>query len=275
MTAVFFSAAGFVLCRQTIRKEDPEDCVTDVLIKVLAGCDPYRRGGQDQAHALENCFLSRPGEHIAAAFESFRPFSRIPQGNVGDMEQAAFLLDRPAVAQDAAGVLFKPDKIKEPERLIKMDNLRIGRYIELPDLIARSGMETADDRHAVLPAKCSEGCKVTPEPVGQIDILRAVESHQEKPVLFYFEAAEYIRAADRVGIVVDHFENGIARDKNSFSADTLPDEICPAPFCIGHQDITRMIDNSAVYFFRNPIVITTVSRLHVKYRDTSAFCDDG
>lgn len=125
-------------------------------------------------------FPEPTGEHIAAAFESFRPFSRIPQGNVGDMEQAAFLLDRPAVAQDAAGVLFKPDKIKEPERLIKMDNLRIGRYIELPDLIARSGMETADDRHAVLPAKCSEGCKVTPEPVGQIDILRAVESHQEK-----------------------------------------------------------------------------------------------
>ena len=117
-----------------------------ILITVVLTCSSrYSRGathtggGQDQAHAPENRFLIRAASILLPHSRVSGPFSYIPQRDIGDMEYAALLLDRPAVAQDAAGVLFEPDKIKEPERLIKMENSASVVHIELPDLIARTG----------------------------------------------------------------------------------------------------------------------------------------
>lgn len=87
------------------------------------------------------------------------------------MEYTALFLNRSAVTQDTAGILFETDKIEEPKRFIKMEKLGVSFNGELPDLITGTGVEAADDRHPILPPKCREGSKVAPEPVGQIDIL--------------------------------------------------------------------------------------------------------
>ena len=90
----------------------------------------------------------------------------------------------------------------------------------------------------------------------------------------YIETLPYIRVDYLVRIVIDYFKNGITRDADSFMGYSLPDQVCPAAFGIGHQDIACMINNPAIHFFRNPVVITPVSRLHMKNGNSPAFGDD-
>ena len=98
-----------------VAEEDFEDRVADVLTEVFRRYCPLRFLIDHSADALQDHFRIGTAEHVASAVERLRPFSGVADGDVGDSENAAFLLHRAAVAEHAKSVSFQRDEIEKAE----------------------------------------------------------------------------------------------------------------------------------------------------------------
>jgi hypothetical protein len=68
-----------------------------------------------------------------------------------------------------------------------------------------------------------------------------------------------------------HFVNRISRHIDTLAWNALPLQVCPAPFRVRHQDVTAVIDHSAIHLFRDTVVIAPISGFHVINRNPQPF----
>src|SRR3990172_12651297 len=61
----------------------------------------------------------------------------------------------------------------------------------------------------------------------------------------------------------DHFENGITRDVDSMSRDALAQQVHATAFGVWHQNVARMVDDSAVDLFGHTVVEAAVASFHM------------
>lgn len=59
------------------------------------------------------------GKDVASALDGLRPFRDITDGYIRNIEDAGFLLNSPAVREQAERGPFQADKVKESQRLNK------------------------------------------------------------------------------------------------------------------------------------------------------------
>src|SRR5690606_2332464 len=76
-------------------------------------------------------------------------------------------------------------------------------------------------------------------------------------------------------IEVEHLFYRIARDENAVAGNPFSKQICAATLGIGHQDIAAMVDDAAVYLFRNAVIEAAVACFHVVDRNTHTLRDHG
>src|SRR6185295_17451148 len=111
-----------------------------------------------------------------------------------------------------------------------------------------------------------------------IHIFLTVYRDQKELLRFEFETAEHVRRVNPILIVLDNFEDGIARDKDAMSVETFTQQVHAAALSVWHEHITAVIDDAPVYFFRYPIVITAIAGLHVINRNAQSLgghCREG
>src|SRR5258706_11175002 len=73
--------------------------------------------------------------------------------------------------------------------------------------------------------------------------------------------------------MIDYFQNGVASHINSFAWDTFIQQVFTAAFCVRQKHITGMINISTVNLFRNAIIITAITLLHMIDPVTQSFSD--
>jgi hypothetical protein len=114
-------------------------------------------------------------QDVAAAFKGFGTLRYVTDSYIRHMQNAAFFLNGSAVAQDAEGITFKPDKIKESKRFIEPDRIRVHIDIEMTDFVAGTRVKATDHRHPVLSAYCGKCPDKFAQPVFEVYILCAME----------------------------------------------------------------------------------------------------
>src|SRR3954462_14486429 len=82
---------------------------------VLARRNPAGLAGEGGQHSAADPFPLDPRDQVAAALHGLRPLRGVPHGDGGHAEDAALLLDGPAVGEDAARVALQLQEVEEPE----------------------------------------------------------------------------------------------------------------------------------------------------------------
>lgn len=203
------------------------------------------------------------GKDIAATFDGFGPFRDVAQRHIGNLENATFLLDRPAVAQDAEGVLLQVDEIEQAERFRQNQPLLLRFFPLLLQLGPGSGMKAAYKGKSIGFMKCPKTFPEVPQTLRHINIFRPVQGDQEKLPLFQTQFSQDSATINFFFIIVQNLKDWIAGNKDPVGIDPLPQKIGPTPLGIGHQDVATMIDDATVHFLGHSVIKASVASLHV------------
>ena len=108
----------------------------------------------------------------------------------------------------------------------------------------------------------------------QINIFRPVQRDQKIIKRFYRKILKCRTAFNFLPENIQNFLNRISRNKNPFTLNSLAHKIFLTSFGIRQQKSAGVVNYTAIYFLRDAIVITAISRLHMKNRDSAPRRDD-
>src|SRR5262249_36980802 len=109
--------------------------------QIFYGRSPGPPPASHAAHGRKDRVGVGSGENIGAALERFRALCDVPNGHVGNAQNAGFLLYRTAIGDRAEGLFLQPDEVGKTQRLDKPQPRAVEVHAELCYPGARSRMQ--------------------------------------------------------------------------------------------------------------------------------------
>ena len=189
-------------------------------------------------------------------------------------EEGAFFGERAAVAYDGECVHLQTVVVVESEGFVLYHSL-----VELESAggkaVAAARVAAVEYRHVVLFGHLVDGGEEAREVLLGVDVLFAVGAQQYVLALGEAEAFVDVARLDGFQVLVQDFGHGAAGHVGAFLGESAFGQVAAGVFRVGHVHVADDVDDAAVGFLWQALVLAAVARFHVENGNVQALRGDG
>ena len=189
-------------------------------------------------------------------------------------EEAALLRQGAAVRDDGGGVHLQAVVVVEAERLVA-DDTRVEPETRLFQPFARTGMAGVENGQVVLRSQCIDGVEKREEVALGVDVLFTVGREEHVLTLLQPEALVDVAGADGVEIGTQHLGHRGTRDVSTLAGQPVVGQVAAGVLGVAEVDVGDDVNDAAVGFLGQTLVLAAVTGLHVEDRDVQPLRRDG